>query len=246
LQKVGPVIPLNPAGLYADAGSPDGSILALGQFDGTVNVYRHENGHPQVFHMNGPIDQLAASSQGALAVGVLGEPARLYQLSTGQPTATIGQASALAFSTSGKALVVGTPSGKLALVATRTGSPIGPQFPQIPVGVLGAQWSHSYIGTMDNAGRIRLYDPSTGLQIGDEFAGIVDNTGAWSLNPSGSLLALETTDGIDLWDLNPDHWQSAACQLAGRNLSAQEWKTYLGNTGPYRRTCSQWPAGAGV
>jgi hypothetical protein len=99
---------------------------------------------------------------------------------------------------------------------------------------------------MDFSGRVRLFDPATGQQIGDPFPGIVDNTGAWSLNPSGTLLELETRQGVDQWDLVPAHWAAAACQLAGRNLSLQEWNTYLADTGPYARTCPQWPNGAGA
>ena len=57
------------------------------------------------------------------------------------------------------------------------------------------------------------------------------------------MLELETRDGIDQWDLNPHDWQTAACVLAGRNLSRQEWQTYLANTEPYAKTCPQWPDG---
>jgi hypothetical protein len=50
--------------------------------------------------------------------------------------------------------------------------------------------------------------------------------------------------GITLWDLDPAHWADAACSLAGRNLTQDEWDTYLGQFGPYHATCSQFAAGA--
>jgi hypothetical protein len=34
-----------------------------------------------------------------------------------------------------------------------------------------------------------------------------------------------------------------ACAIAGRNLTKQEFKDYVGNE-PYQKTCPQWPAGA--
>jgi WD40 repeat protein len=245
LRDVGPVIPLDVNGLYSDAASPDGNLLVLGRFDGTVQVYHHEDGRPDVLHLGGPVNQVAVSSQGVLALQVLGEQASLYRLPSGVRVAAIGQVSALAFGTSGKVLVVGSPSGRLKLVDSSTGAVVGPSFPRIPVGIDGAQWSAEYIGSMDFSGEVRLFDPSTGQQIGGNFPGIVDDTGAWSLNPAGTLLDIETRQGVDQWDLNPGDWQTAACQLAGRNLTQQEWQTYLANTGPYARTCPQWPAGTG-
>jgi WD40 repeat protein len=164
---------------------------------------------------------------------------------TGRKIATIGQVSALSFSSDGRTLVVGSPAGQLKLVDTSTGSTAGPTFPRVPVGIGGAQWSADFIGSMDFSGQVRLFDPSTGQQIGGDFSGIIDNSGAWSLNPSGTMLELETKQGIDQWDLNPDDWQAAACDLAGRNLSSQEWQTYLSSTGPYTKTCPQWPDGTG-
>lgn len=243
LRQVGPVIPLNLDGLYSDASSPNGNLLVLGRFDGEVQVYHHENGRPRDLRLDGPVNQAAVSSQGVLALQVLGEPASLYGLASGRRIATIGPVSALSFSGNGKTLVVGSPAGQLKLVNSSNGKTVGPDFPRVPVGIGGAQWSAEYIGSMDFSGHVRLYDPVTGAQIGSDFPGIIDNTGAWSLNPSGTMLELETGDGIDQWDLNPNDWQTAACVLAGRNLSMQEWQTYLANTEPYAKTCPQWPDG---
>jgi WD40 repeat protein len=242
-RRVGPLISLNPTGLYSDAASPDGTLLALGRFNGSVDVYRYEDGRPKTIHVGGPVG-VNVSSQGVLLAGVQGESASLYRVDTGTRIATVGQLSASAFSQDGRTLVVGTLSGQLRLVDTSNGHPIGPAFPRIPVGIGGAQWSAAVIGTQDNAGRIRLYDPTSGEQIGSYFSAIDDNSGDWSLNPAGTMLALKESDGVELWDLNPNDWQRAACQLAGRNLSAEEWRTYLSNIRPYTRTCTQWPAGS--
>jgi len=43
------------------------------------------------------------------------------------------------------------------------------------------------------------------------------------------------------WDLAPATVRTAACALAGRNLTAQEWQRYLAWAGPRRPTCSQYP-----
>jgi hypothetical protein len=46
------------------------------------------------------------------------------------------------------------------------------------------------------------------------------------------------------YDLDPVSWARKACEDAGRNLTQDEWKTYLGSLGPYRATCSQYPSGS--
>jgi hypothetical protein len=47
-------------------------------------------------------------------------------------------------------------------------------------------------------------------------------------------------ESIILWNLDVESWIELACQRAGRNLTAAEWKQYFPD-GPYRATCSQWP-----
>ena len=58
----------------------------------------------------------------------------------------------------------------------------------------------------------------------------------------GRTLAAAYGQGqIVLWDINPDAWEQRACNLAGRNLTRDEWHQYLG-TRPYHKTCGQWSA----
>jgi hypothetical protein len=47
--------------------------------------------------------------------------------------------------------------------------------------------------------------------------------------------------GVVLWDLDPEHW--AARAIGGRNLTKQEWATYIGDLGDYRATCPEYPEG---
>ena len=64
-------------------------------------------------------------------------------------------------------------------------------------------------------------------------------------HPGGTRLLSGTTvpTGTDMvWDLDPAHWASTACSVAGRNLTQAEWKQYLPGR-PYQLTCPQWPAG---
>ena len=48
--------------------------------------------------------------------------------------------------------------------------------------------------------------------------------------------------GVILWPAAPSAWMRGACRRAGRNLTQEEWKQYLGEE-PYRKTCDNWPEG---
>ena len=61
-----------------------------------------------------------------------------------------------------------------------------------------------------------------------------------AFSSNGTELAVDTEQGIVVWDLDPDHWVDAACDVAGRNLTHAEWDQYIGDLAPYRATCPQF------
>ena len=42
--------------------------------------------------------------------------------------------------------------------------------------------------------------------------------------------------GAQIWDLDPSSWIRAACGIAGRNLTRDEWAAHIGDLAPYRST----------
>jgi DNA-binding SARP family transcriptional activator/class 3 adenylate cyclase/WD40 repeat protein/energy-coupling factor transporter ATP-binding protein EcfA2 len=85
-----------------------------------------------------------------------------------------------------------------------------------------------------------LIDVPTRTPLGDEIEVPLGNFAA-ALRPDGAELAVSTTNGVALWDLDPSRWVEAACRRAGRNLSESEWATYIGDLAPYHRTCAAYP-----
>ncbi len=85
---------------------------------------------------------------------------------------------------------------------------------------------------------VSLYDVETATRLGDPIPTAAPFIVPGFLRPDGAVLAVTTTEGVALWDLDPDHLVTAACRLAGRNLTEAEWATYLGRLGPYRATCA--------
>jgi len=87
-----------------------------------------------------------------------------------------------------------------------------------------------------------LYDVATGARIGTPI-GVADDEFNWiSLSLDGRWLSLggEADKGqhaIQIWDLDPAHWVAAACRVAGRNLTAEEWASNIGDLAQLHRTC---------
>lgn len=76
---------------------------------------------------------------------------------------------------------------------------------------------------------LQLFDVATRTRLGDAVvAGAVDGERSGWLRPDGQALLVNDRAGIVEWTLDPDRMTAAACRLAGRDLTATEWTTYLG------------------
>jgi hypothetical protein len=86
-----------------------------------------------------------------------------------------------------------------------------------------------------------LYDLEKGVRIGDPMD-IPPDADKADLRRDGLEMTIDGGPrGIQIWDLDPGNWATAACRIAGRNLAEQEWTTYLGDLGGYRATCPDYP-----
>lgn len=86
-----------------------------------------------------------------------------------------------------------------------------------------------------------LYDVATGFRLGDPIPSAAPFIYPAFLRHDGGAIAVTDTLGVAIWDLDPTRLLEAACRLAGRNLTATEWSSYLGSMGPRRNTCPQFP-----
>ncbi|MBW9092973.1 hypothetical protein JNB62_04685 [Microbacterium jejuense] len=85
------------------------------------------------------------------------------------------------------------------------------------------------------AGVAALYDNSGGVALGDRLS--APGPGRSTLAGDGSSFALAGRDGVILWQLSPDAQLEAACRLAGREPTADEWQTHLGDLGAQHPLC---------
>jgi WD40 repeat protein len=179
-----------------------------------------------------------ASEDGTLTAYDLATRRRLFTYTGNQGLLRV------AFSPDDNTLAVASPNGTL-LIDPRTGRSQGEPLTGHSSIVTDVAFSSSgnTLATSSLDGTVILYDVSSRQAIGDPLTAGYGAVGLVSYAPDGHTLAAGYGEGqIVLWDINPDAWQRRACNLAGRNLTRDEWHQYLG-TRPYQRTCSQWPAG---
>ncbi|MBK5331669.1 MAG: protein kinase [Ilumatobacteraceae bacterium] len=98
-------------------------------------------------------------------------------------------------------------------------------------------------------GTLSMYDVRTRVRLGDAApVGRPGTNAPVDLREDGveAVIPSLRVDGAAVWDLNPEHWVTAACSVARRNLTRDEWSTYIGDLGGYRATCPEFPAPPGT
>jgi WD40 repeat protein len=92
-------------------------------------------------------------------------------------------------------------------------------------------------------GRVGLWDGRTGALLGTMLPGRPNTAVTVEFLPDGHTLLISSVDGaVYTWDTRPQRWVDHACEVAGRNLTQDEWRDAFGDR-PYHRTCPQHPVG---
>ena len=190
--------------------------------DDLINISGSPNGH-----------RLAATT----TTGVI-----LYDADTGAEKARLDQRPDLrgVFFVSDRLLAISSLSGELALYDTDTLAKV-----RTLNGSRGfiedvqANRDGDLVAVRGGDRNVQLIDVASGTPIGGQLSIPVDEWRGIALQPDGGELAVGggTDDGIAIWDLDPTEWAAAACRFAGRNLTEDEWNTYIGTLAPYHQTC---------
>ncbi len=104
----------------------------------------------------------------------------------------------------------------------------------------------SFLVTMGANRELALTDLASGLPIGTPIQLAETEVKQAGLSLDGTVLAYGGGPDapIKVVDLLPESWMAAACSLAGRNLTKEEWADTVGDLAPYRATCYQFtPSG---
>jgi WD40 repeat protein len=92
-------------------------------------------------------------------------------------------------------------------------------------------------------GTAKLWRTETRQQLGTGFEPDPGQWGTAAFTPDGRYLVVLYDDGSGfLWPTALDAWEEHACKVAGRNLTREEWRRFVGSR-PYRSICTAFSSG---
>ena len=144
------------------------------------------------------------------------------------------------FSPDGKRIALAGSRGQVALLDAATGSwlrtpSLGHQDKVLRV-AYAPDGATFVSGSAD--GRVSLWDGHTGQRLGTVEPQPSGGALTADFLPDGHRVLVTTFEGATfVWDTDPASWLAAACEIAGRNLSLQEWQETFGDR-PYHHSCS--------
>ena len=155
----------------------------------------------------------------------------------------------LAFSPDGTLLAAGCglgskiSDGYFGLWDTSSGQPLGQPIPSPSGRIESIAFSPdgqtlASASRTDAGGAVALWDVTSRQLIGQPLPSTHSNSLAFS--PDGQVLASGRNRAIVLWDVSLEAWQAHACHMANRNLTPEEWVSYLGDQ-PYEKSCPNLP-----
>jgi len=224
-----------PGGVTANVAILD-DLTAYGLDDGAIVIVDAARGqtrrtiHTDMIAVYGL--EWSADGQRLFAAGQ-SEEAKVFDAATSEELATLpARAASLQLSPDGRLLATTAFDGEItffdATTLERSGDPVK--------GVVGGQVQFTPDGRtlvasgFDNT--MRLVDVESRQQIGTPLA--ITAAGA-SFSPDSTQMAITTERGVVRLGIDAATLTAAACRAAGRELTADEWKQYIGGTP--RRLC---------
>jgi WD40 repeat protein len=143
------------------------------------------------------------------------------------------------FNPDGSAFAIGGFDGRLRIVDVTSGAFIGPEDPvhSGPVAAVEFSPDGATLASLGVDGELALLDATTAALRARVQPGPANLLASVRFDPSGDSVLLAYEDGsVTEVPTDPDVWIEHACRVAGRNLTADEWRDAFGDR-PYRQTC---------
>jgi WD40 repeat protein/class 3 adenylate cyclase len=153
---------------------------------------------------------------------------------------TEGLSRSVGFSPDGSLLAVGQFDGDGQLYSTESWTPLGRRLVAHAQRIASVEFSRDgrFLATSSADGTVLLWDVETQEPIGSALA-VEPNTFVSAVfSPDGARLYAVPTRGRGIrLETDPRAWKRHTCLVAGRELTAREWKDALPDR-PYRTACS--------
>jgi WD40 repeat protein len=152
----------------------------------------------------------------------------------------------LAFSADGRTLAAGLTDGRVVLVDPRDATVESPSLVSThgAVNAVAFNRAGTILATGNDDGTVRLWDVAARDVLGAPIGAQTRGLSAVVFTPDDASVVAAAGDGTVIsYDLTLQHWVRSLCRIAGRNLTRNEWREFLGDR-PYHPTCSQWMGAA--
>jgi WD40 repeat protein len=222
--------------------SPRRDLLAIGLDSATIVLVDPTSGRRLASlpsNLGSIPTELSFSPDGSrLAVAGVGGVVQIVDVRSETPLLSFqdrGITYATRFAPHGHLLATGDDSGAVFLWDERTGRPVGPPL-SAHSAVLRLAFSPdgTILATSNADGKLRLWDLASRRLIGAPLDG---GGGTTLFLPDGSTLVGVARDGTGMaWPVDAAAWKAQACRVARRDLTPDEWQTYL-PARPYRSVC---------
>ncbi|WP_329084275.1 MULTISPECIES: serine/threonine-protein kinase [unclassified Streptosporangium] len=213
--------------------------------EGEIHVWDVPSGRLRWSRPQGIVEKLVFAPDGK-ALAVVGGEHRLLDAGTGKPFgATYGSLSvsipavALAFGEKGSRFAVADQAGRISVFETRGRKRVGSMIRGEPGA--GTDLTYSPRGDVIAAAvterSVGLWDVATGRRLGQPIVAQTGDLQTLAFSPDGArLIAVDGAGTLSEYPVEPEAVARAVCGRAGRTLSREEWRTYLGDL-PYRNVC---------
>ncbi|WP_433363266.1 protein kinase domain-containing protein [Streptosporangium sp. CA-115845] len=212
---------------------------------GEIHVWDVPSGRLRWSRAQEMVDGLVFTPDGK-TLAVAGGDHRLLDAKTGEPFGdTYGSPGvgiptiALAFGEDGARFAIADQVGRISVFETRGRDRVGTLI-RSERGA-GAALTYSprgdVIAAAVNERSVGLWDVATGRRLGQPIVAQTGDLQSLAFSPDGArLVAVDSAGTLSEYPVEPEAVARVVCERAGRTLSREEWRTYLGDL-PYRKVC---------